>query len=562
MYRKVLVVMAVAALACLLLVACGGGSISKSDSRSVKSIFDMPESFWQVYSALDLSGANPDGDSFLAMQENGLDYVNYWAQTTECIGHLYAYKMQGGDSAHRVAASRLMDCFMSTWERHGAFPRPAYGEYPDGWVSSMDAPSIMVAAQMLYEITEEDKYKNFLQELIPYASGVCDEGGFNVIVEDGLWPLEYASVFSSADNAQFVLNGSLVGYVGCCAIAQLQDDPKLRDYVERVERAYLGEFSRYRYDKYAWTLYMLNPNTVIPPHYLIFEMKLFDAMYDLTGIEAYRDEKIYRSDAIKSVMKPEFTSGSDGSLNYVMARACNPHLYLIDCYGTVIGFYDESDNMLEEYSCSITGDMADAPEDFYEGAFLEGVVPEGAKTYKVFSVYGKTRFPLFSGDVSEGENRGPSGLLDSGRGFFSDAFSGDGYTVAVDTQRSEEHEARITFDLVDPKPLSENNYYAIEVDNKSSEEFAVGLRLEDSEGNAAQRSHTKLKSGKNLISFGELGFNDINQLNNVAKITLRVYTNNCEEGKYEIQLGNIYYLDGVTELHGYFKESEYKVNPQ
>lgn len=497
----------------------------------------------------------------MSMQDNQQDYLNYWAQASQCVGLLYSYKTQGQNKDSLSKATDIMNSFMGTWDRNGYFPRPAYADFADGWTSSMDAPTIMVAAQMLYEITDEKRYQDFLFELIPYVVSDCESHGFNLKMEKGLWPLEYASHSTTAETAQFVLNGSLVGYVGCRAIANIYDNSTLSDYLARVEDAYTGMLSQYRFENYTWTRYMLNPNTVIPPHYIIFEIKLFDSMADLTGNKAYCDEAKYRSDALKTVLAPEFTEQSDGRREFVMARACNPHAYLIDVYGTEIQFYDRDGSVVGNATCSVTGDLAEKVDEFYEGAFLAGSVPTDAESYKVFTVYGDTKYELFGGDISCTSTVARR-TLSADLSLSLDAYTEDGMTVKVDSRKSVEEEGMLMFDLEAPCELSSSNYYALEVDNSSSEEFGIGLRLEDSSGVSAQRYHTRLKPGKNLILFGELGFNDINDLTDVSRIGFRIYTNGGENMEADLALGNLMYFSSVTSLYDYFSQSDYKVNPQ
>lgn len=281
-------------------------------SQRDKSIFEYPESVLQIYSALSQEGLNSDGVAYLAMQDNGEDFVNYWIQGCKCISLLCSYHTEQSNARYLTQAAEIMEKFMDTWERYRKFPRPAYAEFDYGWVSSMDAPTIMVASHMLYELTGEEKYRLFIDDLIEYVVKDVSCEGFNVVIKPGeIWPLEYAALISDADNAKFVLNGSLVGYLGCRIISDFYRSGNLDKYIGAVERCYRNRLAQYRFEKYEWSRYMMNPETVIPPHYMIFEMKLFDAAYELTGRKFYKLEKEFRQSAIRNVLHLEFVETND-----------------------------------------------------------------------------------------------------------------------------------------------------------------------------------------------------------------------------------------------------------
>ena len=112
-----------------------------------------------------------------------------------------------------------------------------------------------------------------------------------------------------------------------------------------------------------------------------------------------------------------------------------------------------------------------------------------------------------------------------------------------------------------PEDQSSSNYYALEVESLSEDDLAIGLILFDSAGMDASRYYTHLKSGKNLILFSELGFSNINRLENIAEIDLRIYTTELTE-EIRIVLGDLYKFDSVTDLYDYMNGSEFIINPQ
>lgn len=149
-----------------------------------ESVFDLPQSFWNIYiGELSQSALNSDGISYDAMQENGCDYVNYFVQATDVINRCYRYYFEKQDESSLQIAEEKMHIMMNTFYKYGKFPRPEYisAGYDYGWVSSMDAPTIMVGAQMLFEITEDEVYSDFVNKLSDYITLSTKKGGTTFI---------------------------------------------------------------------------------------------------------------------------------------------------------------------------------------------------------------------------------------------------------------------------------------------------------------------------------------------------------------------------------------------
>lgn len=117
-------------------------------------------------------------DSKLSLQENGMDYTNYWVQTVIAITALY--KEDNIEYAENIIQNEIR-----TFEKYGFFPRPEYIDFEYGWVSCMDAPVIGVAAQMLYEKTGKSEYKDFVYKLVEYIKKDVTEHGFVAKVGGG-----------------------------------------------------------------------------------------------------------------------------------------------------------------------------------------------------------------------------------------------------------------------------------------------------------------------------------------------------------------------------------------
>lgn len=518
-----------------------------------------------VYTALSPEGKNDEGVEYLALQENGIDYVNYWVQGCELIRlGLEVNVMEEGEEKIKKLeeAEEKLQNMMDTFQRNDKFPRPPYAHYPYGWVSSMDAPTIMIGTQMLYELTGKEAYKDFIEKLGKYVLKDVPDGGFNLTLDDGnIWPLEYAeeSMIQEEDN-YFVLNGSMVGYIGCKAMGTLLEDKELLSYCKRIEKSYETRFPRYRYSNYNWTFYMLNPETVIPPHYMIFEMKLMDAAYMLTSNKMFLEEKEFRSMAFSEVLALHIAQ-KDKDTEYILNRACAPHPYLIDLYGTKIEFLDKNKHIISTDYMGISGNLADDTEQFYKGQFMEGVLPKGSAFYRVYTYIGSEEYLLFEKEIEVVNETSTMPYEIEPTIRFDGEREGDVIRINADLN-TEKEEAQIVFAFEEPEQMSIKNQYGMEVENLGSNALTIGLLLYDTEGNGAGRYYTPLKPGKNLILFHEIGFRGVNEVNEIAQIVLRIYTNTMEEQTAEVRMGNLYQFQDTGSLSNYIAVSDYKISPQ
>jgi hypothetical protein len=171
------------------------------------------------------SDSNSFNDSFLHLQENGLDYTHHHMWAGRIIYDLVLNREICSDTED--ALNRLMD----TYYRHGSFPRPGFREIEFGWTTAMDAPTVGVAAILAYEITGDEKYKDFLEELVPFLLKEVKDGGYIIYVGDKRWLLEYAWQNVTKDDAWFVLNGSMYGTCATAYIAAYLENEELRDLV-------------------------------------------------------------------------------------------------------------------------------------------------------------------------------------------------------------------------------------------------------------------------------------------------------------------------------------------
>lgn len=538
-----------------------------------QSIFDYNDAVFLPYCSFNINDLKRFDAHKFGLQANGKDYTNFYIKSAEVVEILYRINKSGkwkDESGKNVLqyCIHIMTNIKKSFYNHGVFPRPFYKTaivLQDGWVSSMDAPTIMVASQMLYELTKDVQWKSFIEDLKKYVLKDINDGGFSLYapfyISNGIWPLEYAEKGLNEKQAMFVLNGSLVGYLGIKIIAELENDKNLRDYLKKVDIAYEKMFSDFAYRSYTWTKYMLYPPKVIPVHYLMFEYELFAALSCLSDNPLFKKELNYRKMCLQNALTLQFKK-IDDKVNFILHRACRPHPYQIDSYGSKIKFFDKNNLEIKSfennYKPVFNGDI----NNFKKGEFLHGVVPPNAVSYAY--IRSDNNCVYFTEKINlRRDNIGISGIkvYDCKHMANNDAQFYNGGKVLIKKSLSAYKDARIYYILASPEILDDEYYYGIEVENKSKENLSCGLLLYDTENCGVDRYWMPLKPGKNLVLFNILGFVEIDKLKNIKRIDLRIYTEGIKND-IVLRMGKLLRFKDLFELRKYRLKSDYEINPQ
>ena len=528
-----------------------------------QSVLALGDEFWDVFitdlpeTGSDLSGGKDD-----SLQENGLDYINYWTKANEAIQICYSVHNKQCDQERLHDAEEIMHSLMQTFERSGKFPRPPYKDYEYGWVTSMDAPVIMLASQMLFEVTEKQEYAEFYQRLKSYVFLTTEEGGFNFTRPDGsLWPLEYAQKGATDKKNYYVLNGSLVGYICLRALTLSDSDQELERYLSKVESAYEQCFPQFHMGD-GWSFYMLHPKTIIPVHYMIFEEKLFRAAYYLNGIDDFREEYLFRRNALKQSLRMEAIEKDDGIAFFLLRASC-PNLYHIDCYGTRLTFYDAEGRTIYSEDCYGSGGMADDPQLFYEKMFLTGTLPPGSRPagYQVYSIEGTRAFLMYEEPFSVCTDTDGEEELDWELKATRDAvlFPEKG-EISISKELDDKAEGDVIFHLLQPRE-KDNGIYTFELDNESEYTLTLGLIAYDDKHNGATRYYTPLLPGKNCIVICANSFPEIDALENLSDFWFRIYDEKINEDITVIP-GEMHCFTSIEAYYNYIMSSPYRIHPQ
>lgn len=486
-------------------------------------------------------------DAKLSMQENGLDYTNYWVQAGTAISMLL-------DEGPTDTVRDIVQCLMDTFDRYGYFPRSAYSRFSYGWVSCMDAPVIAVLSQLMYEKTGEVQYSEFVHRLSAYMRADVSQHGYVAEISNKQWLFEYADAETTAENGQFVLNGSLLGTLGTALIASATGDSGLRALVDSQTALYQEMMPQYWYADDSWCYYMLNEKRVDPPHYIIFEIRLLQALAEVTDSDFYRQESQRRIELLKDYYKL-YVYESDGSLCYSFFRGGAPHYYYIDIYNTELLFMDEQGAELARET--VDGRNA-------EDAWMHGILPEGTARVE-WHIVTNVSWSVDMGELSM-ECLRPEELKQSASLSckFISGLDGsmEGTTLTIRPDLSEEVRCNLSGRLASAGSVSPYHIFALELENFSEESFSTNIVLYDTDGVAISRYLKRLLPGKNLLVFALPGFTDqgLLPLKDLDSLILRIYTNNMTTEQAEIQIGGLYQFDNTVQLWTHVITSEYHIN--
>lgn len=527
------------------------------------TLFHLPDDFWKVYISLSEDNLDMEGREKNGFQDNGKDYINYYVMASQAVEDIYKAKVYG-DHSLITEAREILRSIMATYDAYESFPRPPYQGLEYGWVTSMDAPVIMLASELMYEYTGEPIYRTFSLKLMPYCFKSVDEGGFNLELEDeAIWPLEYAWKNVTEDTAKFVLNGSLLGYVSLKALSNIYRDDNLDAYLTAVERGYNSKIAEFHKGNY-WSYYMLNPKTVIPIHYMIFEEKLFQAAFMLSGNQLFKKELTYRTNCLKDVLKVQFYKDDD-AVSYYMIRASSPNPYQIDTYTTTIDFLDEHGDILSSRTIRGSGAMAERKEEFYNSMFaidrLDNPIP---KTYQVYAGEGIDKYLLFESSVGIEETI-PDIAVDYSISLARDARfveETNERIVRLEKERDEKAEGDIIYRFSIPRKANGKEIYVMEIGNLSNSNISIGLLAYDTNSAGYGRYYTNLQPGMNAVSFTLDGFVDSEKLEDLESIWLRVYDQDMDTDETMLYAGDLKVFNDNRKYAQYMKKYNFLIQPQ
>ncbi|MCK5135402.1 MAG: hypothetical protein KAR19_06395 [Bacteroidales bacterium] len=214
------------------------------------------------------------------------------------------------------------------------------GEWHSGMANSIIALSFLQA----YIIFDEPSYLRYAEQAMMGVTEEISKGGSALKVESGKWFLEYASKTIDHDKARFVLNGFLYQLLALKLYCDITGDEYFIKEYKSGLLAYQDLYEQFHYESGDWTYYSLNPKSVETPHYVIFDIILLDALYELTNETVFNVESSYRRNILRKHYNLESIPLNRRQGIYCFSQVGPPHPYWVDIYPTTIRFLSENDS--------------------------------------------------------------------------------------------------------------------------------------------------------------------------------------------------------------------------
>lgn len=437
----------------------------------------------------------------------------------------------------------------------GALPRedyPVIGKY----CTSMDAPLLGVTAECAYERTGDERFHQYMLDMVSYCVKSTEEGGFVLKLSDNeWWPLEYAWETVSERDAAFVSNGSFFGMVAIEMLKNLTEDPRLIELSEKTLTAYKNRANQFYYPDGSWTFYSLNDvkepgsRVINTPGKLLIEIRSLDSLYRLTNQKFYKEECTKRIDIMNALYPVYFLKTDDGGSEVMFLRAGAPHPMQIDVFQTDLEILDASGNVLATSSCS---------DRSVNGAYMRFPVPENAARYRWTAAgYFLTEAPLKQ--ISENELQ-LTELSGSWRG------TGDGFVekssdlLRIREDANKELKAWAYFKLSKNISYSLESYLIIELENESDVTFSsVTPRIYDSRGEVLWRYSSPCPPGKSYQILHYTGFRDHKwPLGHTKGFSLGFVTVDMEPGAEAlVKLKAVYLATSTAQVVDFLSQREF-----
>jgi len=448
----------------------------------------------------------------------------------------------------------IIDCYMNQYYEYGYLPREPYDSVPGGdYVTAMDAPLLAVCCELAYERIGDEKYKQFLNDLIPYLVADTKESGFILKENDDCWwPLEYAWNDITTEDAWYVYNGSLYGLVCIELIAKCTGDERLIELSDKALNSYKEHADEFYYSDENWCWYSLNytdGNPIIDRSEKLFiEIRALKALYILTGEEFYNNEYEKRIDIWNDIY-PVYLYENDNSFDVIFLCAGAPHPYYIDIYPTILEIYDSENNLIK---------TIEAPERSAEYAFIREDITEEAKYYKLYAKINDIKNTL----ITEGElvytDHTDLKEPEYQYSFWGDCANFDETTISLNKDISELEKAIIEFDFDEVYSNDSESYFIFDITNESQCEYAIQVMMTDENENTMYRYLQTIKPGNNSLIFNYLGFRYTDTcVENVSKIRIDFITSGMETTEGEITLNKFYFCDSTYQVVEYLDDKKY-----
>jgi len=207
------------------------------------------------------------------------------------------------------------------------------------WYSGMANASLGLAFALGYEIFQDSLYLDFAYKAFNSVISDIDKGGCSLkFEENSKWFLEYATRNSDTTNSNFVLNGFLHQLLALKIFADYTNDETYQNNYEKGLEGLRLKSKDFYYPDGNWTFYQLNPKSIEPPHYVIYDIILFESLYNISKDDLFLNEVETRRNIIKSHYNLQCKKTKNKKTIYFFSQIGTPHPYLVDIYPNLIFF--------------------------------------------------------------------------------------------------------------------------------------------------------------------------------------------------------------------------------
>ncbi|WP_161629771.1 D-glucuronyl C5-epimerase family protein [Desulfogranum japonicum] len=454
----------------------------------------------------------------------------------------------------------------------------AHNNLAPGWWSGMGNAAIALAFRAGYEVFHEPRYRlNYEQAMNGILLPVEESGCTIRLGPDAHWVCEYVWPGMDEKNSYFVLNGSLMAMLSVKIMADVTGD-------ERYKRAYFRYINGYKTIKEQffrkddkWTYYMLNPLTTEASHYAIYELKLFDALYEITHDDFYLDDISRR----RKIFKESYPVHVDQENQFLFSLIGLPNPYFIDVFPITIDFISKGKVV---YSKNIKN-IFDKTINFSKRAFLTGQFRDDSQvdSFVVKSFDGGGYVELFSSRVDEVRFDWQSALPMPIK--YTIKCNYDANCISSPQKTTEKNidhlvnispgrvsnpevlshytnsQARIVFGLDENVSIQDNKYIAFIV-NSDQKIKNLKFTIFDKKGKSISRYYPSIIPHQDnvlLISF--IGFNKVESFsNNFNILHVTLFTRDLEDKKiddFSFAIKNVFLLKNNAELFSLLGSDNY-----
>lgn len=445
---------------------------------------------------------------------------------------------------------------MHQFYENGYLPRAPH----DGlhYVTSMDAPLLAVTARLAYERSGDERFQQYMSDLITYIVSDTSKNGFVLKINDSeWWPLEYAWGTVTPKDAWFVINGSLYGMVCIEMLKNLTRDERLVELSEKALNAYKKKEKEFFYPDGSWCYYSLNYKdgkkiiNNIPK--LLIELRAFNALYLLTGKTFYKEQYNLRKDLLGKILPVYTYYDAEKRKNFaVLLRACAPHPYHVDTYPSTLELLDKDKNVV----CVAAADSRKVADSYI---FTE--IPGNVVSYRLYGQVNPVEKTLIAEGgvkrISEMDTKEDVLPGTWGAAVGDAVLKGD--TFSINPMLTGKLWARVTYNIEKPLLCSNETYFIIELNNKSDAVLSLRTLIYAEDGSAISRYLPECRPGKNVQIISHLGCKNLTwPLKRIKSISFTWATNQMSEGdRADINLRNVYVCRNTAQVVNYLRQHKW-----